>query len=198
MKCLIRTTFLLLILVGCKNNDSSQEYDSSANSDTSYSITGESSKKVTKVDTNINSVKKDNRDVLVEKENSSSTPALQGNYIKLGQEADLNCNCFCLDVNYTNNSELCLVEGKMYINVKFKKNQDGSTNVYYVNPSNKNTEGKDIPWTKFDRNMPIATIENIPNHQVKLDWLGFYINGDLAVDYAIYGKKTMEGNYKIK
>ncbi len=86
----------------------------------------------------------------------------------------------------------------MYIEVKFEKNQDGSTNVYYVNPSNKNIEGKDIPWDKFDRNTPIATIENLSANEIKLDWLGFSINGDLAVDYAIYGKKTMEGNYKIK
>jgi len=29
-----------------------------------------------------------------------------------------------------------------------------------------------------------------------LDWKGFYIDGELAVDYAIYGKKTLEGTYK--
>jgi hypothetical protein len=29
-----------------------------------------------------------------------------------------------------------------------------------------------------------------------LDWKGFSIDGELAVDYAIFGKKTLEGTYK--
>jgi zinc D-Ala-D-Ala carboxypeptidase len=33
---------------------------------------------------------------------------------------------------------------------------------------------------------------------MELDWLGFTINGDLAMDYAIFGKKTLEGQYKKK
>ena len=198
MKNLIGAVFLIFILVGCKNNESSQEYDSSANSDTSYSITGESTRVEEKTDTLSYNKEENAASNKIEKESNSTSKSMAGNYIKLGEESDVKCNCYCLDINYSNNSEFCLSKDKMYIEVKFEKNQNGSTNVYYVNPSNKNIEGKDIPWDKFDKNTPIATIENLSANEIKLDWLGFSINGDLAVDYAIYGKKTMEGNYKIK
>jgi len=196
MKNLIGVAFLLLILIGCKNKESNQEYDSSANSNTSYSINGSNNEEKTDpIEKKVNDI---NKSEIKKPEESSPSSTISGNYIKLGEETDVNCDCYCLNINYANNSEFCLVKDKMYINVKFEKNQDGTTIVYYVNPSNKNVEGKDIPWDKFDRNIPIAKIENTENNQLKLDWLGFSIDGKLAVDYAIYGKKTLEGNYKIK
>ena len=72
------------------------------------------------------------------------------------------------------------------------------SNIFLVNPSAKNLEGKDMPWDKFDKNTPIATLTSKPNGEVEMDWLGFSINGDLAIDYAILGKKTLEGTYKKK
>jgi len=123
---------------------------------------------------------------------------LSGNFIKIGDEMDNSCSCYCLDVNYNGNSELCLTPSKMYIDIRMVKASNNLTNIFLVAPSSKNTEGKDIPWAKFDKNTPIATITPKGNGEIELDWLGFTMNGDLAIDYAILGKKTLEGNYKKK
>jgi len=123
---------------------------------------------------------------------------LGGTYMKIGDEKDSSCNCYCVSINYTGNSELCLVPSKIFINTRMVKLDNQTTNIFLVNPSSKNTEGKDIPWSKFDLNTPIATINSNENGEIELDWLGFSINGDLAIDYAILGKKTLEGNYKKK
>lgn len=148
--------------------------------------------------------------VAIEEDKADSTPAkditkhdappaaLSGNFIKMGEEMDNSCACYCVNVNYSGNSELCLTPSKIFINVRMAKSNDKITNIYFVNPSSKNTEGKDIPWNKFDKNAPIATITSKENGEITLDWLGFSLNGDLAIDYAILGKKTLEGNYKKK
>ncbi len=123
---------------------------------------------------------------------------LSGNFIKIGDEMDSSCTCYCLDVNYNLNSEICLTPSKMYIDIRMAEASNNLTNIYLVAPSSKNKEGKDIPWAKFDKNTPIATITPKGNGDIELDWLGFSMNGDLAIDYAILGKKTLEGNYKKK
>ena len=123
---------------------------------------------------------------------------LSGNYIKMGEEMDNSCACYCVNINYNGTSEMCLTPSKIFIDTRMVKLNNQTTNIFLANPSSKNTEGKDIPWSKFDKNTPIATITSKENGEIELDWLGFYINGDLAIDYAILGKKTLEGNYKKK
>ena len=123
---------------------------------------------------------------------------LEGIYLKIGDEQDDSCNCYCVTINYVGNSEMCLIPSKISINTRMVKKDNQTTNIFLVNPSSKNTEGKDIPWSKFDLNTPIASITSNKNGEIELDWLGFSINGDLAIDYAILGKKTLEGNYKKK
>lgn len=122
----------------------------------------------------------------------------QGQYIKVGEEADLHCGCYCLDLNFTSNSELCLSPDKIYINVKFEKADSNLIHVYFADASDINAEGVEIPWEKFDRNIPIASLTPQANGELDLDWLGFSINGELAMDYAIFGKKTLEGTFKRK
>jgi len=123
---------------------------------------------------------------------------LSGTYIKIGEEIDNSCACYCLNINYTGNTEMCLTPAKVFINTRLVKESNQLTNIFLVAPSSKNTEGKDIPWDKFDKNIPIATLKTTPDGKIEMDWLGFTINGDLALDYAILGKKTLEGNYKKK
>lgn len=121
-----------------------------------------------------------------------------GKYIKTGEESDTTCNCYCVDLNAPGNQELCLVPGEMYITARLQKNSDNSIDVFLVEPSSRNTQGKDMPWKDFDRNTAIAKITPKANGSIDLDWLGFKINGDLAIDYALFGKKTLEGEYKSK
>lgn len=127
----------------------------------------------------------------------NTSTALTGQFIKTGEETDSNCGCYCLDLSSTT-AELCLVNGKMYVNARLQKNTNNTIDIFLVEPAARNTDGKSIPWKDFDRNNAIATIKPRSNGEMELDWLGFHINGDLAVDYAIYGKKTLEGVYKKK
>jgi zinc D-Ala-D-Ala carboxypeptidase len=132
------------------------------------------------------------------KDRGTGTSAIpEGRYFKDGEE-DPSCACYCVEINYSATTELCLKEETIFINARMNRANDGVVNIYLVEAASRNTEGDDIPWDDFDRNIPIATITPAANGEMELDWLGFTINGDLAMDYAIYGKKTLEGTYKKK
>ena len=119
---------------------------------------------------------------------------IDGNkYLKTDQQQDTQCNCYCLDLNLSGMTELCLVEDEIYINSRFVKSGN-EVQVFYAGPSERNTN-EDLPWDQFDENEPLAVITPGPNGHLELDWKGLAINGELAVDYAIYGKKTLEGTY---
>ncbi len=210
MKTPILTLFAcLLLLYSCNDNKSSQTETDQDNSIEKYENEPVTSNKTenAKSDSEINtrdtvtgntphatySGSKNTPEAIIDKEIQS----MSGRYIKTGQETDNSCACYCLDLQ-TTNSELCLTPSKMYVNIRIAKDNNNTSNIFYVSPSAKNTEGKDIPWAKFDKNTPIATITSNGNGEIELDWLGFSINGDLAIDYAILGKKTLEGNYKKK
>lgn len=126
----------------------------------------------------------------------TGTTTLEGRYIKTGRESELNCNCYCIEINFESTTELCLVKDEMYITTRMERGDNNSIEVFYEEPSSKNTGGKDIPWQDFNRNIPIARITTLENNELEVDWLGFSINGDLASDYAIYGKDSLEGTYR--
>jgi hypothetical protein len=203
---LIAFTFLL---ISCKDNNSSQDYN---NDDPVLEKEMDSDIELKETENSSTYSIYDSRDAS-DSENSSSPPStsattkenvtkksesfnLSGNFIKSGEASNKSCACYCLDIKYEGTSELCLTPSKMYINIRFAKKNNETTNVYLVAPSSKNTTGTDIPWAKFDKNTPIATISPNENGEIELDWLGFSINGDLAIDYAILGKKALEGTYK--
>jgi hypothetical protein len=189
---LILTTIgCFFILNSCKNQDSGDK-----NSETGSAIEKSISEDSTNSGNNDNKDAKTKSSTMTNSEGSAAT--IEAQYIKVGEEADLNCMCYCLDLNFTSNSELCLSPDNIYINVKYEKTSNNLINVFFVNPSDINSEGEKIPWDKFDRNIPIATITPQPDGELDLDWLGFSINGDLAMDYAIFGKKTLEGKFKRK
>ena len=120
---------------------------------------------------------------------------LSGLYIRDDHPEDTACNCYCLDVQLNSTAELCLAENDLYIYGRFEQEGD-LINIYYSGKSPKNTN-TEIPWDEFDRNLPIAVLRS-SGEGMKLDWKGFSINEQIAVDYALYGKKTLEGNYKKK
>ncbi len=120
---------------------------------------------------------------------------IYGRFFKSDKGNKSNCSCYCLDIDFTKSTTLCLVPDKMYINSRFEKQSDNSINVYFEGPGQITNTDKEIPWEKFDNNEPIAKITRSSNGNIELDWLGFTINNDLAIDYAMYGKET-EGTYK--
>ncbi|TRO65576.1 hypothetical protein [Christiangramia sabulilitoris] len=129
-------------------------------------------------------------------ENSNSATAIPGTYFNTEHQEDTSCKCYCLEVATNGTSELCLKENEMYINARFQ--QDGNNiNIFYNGRTAKTTAEK-IPWEKFETGMPIAVLSPETNGDLKLDWKGFRIDGEIAIDYALLGKKTLEGTYKKK
>ncbi|SDS61096.1 hypothetical protein [Gramella sp. MAR_2010_147] len=127
--------------------------------------------------------------------NDQTSNSISGLYVKNDEQEDFNCKCYCIDVNINGTSELCLTEGELYINGRFEQNGN-NIGIYYSGKSSGNTD-TEIPWDKFETGTPIAVLSPSPNG-FKLDWKGFSIDGKIAVDYALYGKKTLEGTYKKK
>ncbi|MAM17865.1 MAG: hypothetical protein ABGW91_13195 [Christiangramia sp.] len=118
-----------------------------------------------------------------------------GVYIKTDHPEDSGCSCYCIDMATSGTGELCLKDQELYINTRYAQDGD-EIEVYYTGKSSKTTNSE-IPWDRFETGTPIAVIS--PNAEgFDLDWKGFSIDGDLAVDYAILGKKTLEGTYKRK
>lgn len=130
------------------------------------------------------------------KEDSNSTRTISGTYLNSEHQEDTSCKCYCIEVSTSGSSELCLKENEVYIKARFKS--DGNNiNIFYTGKSPATTAEK-IPWDKFDTGTPIAVLSPEPNGDLKLDWKGFRIDGEIAIDYALLGKKTLEGTYKKK
>jgi len=187
---------LMLVLVSCKDEDNNQEdkpyFEIEQNENDNTSEPGSE-----KSDSEINF----NEDESIDSPDNTSKNKMESSeaitsgttYVKI-DENDANCRCYCVVLDMNNNTELCLSEDKMFINARYAKSGN-NVNIYYVNPSAKNTN-EDLPWEDFDTNTPIAVLSPDENGNMELDWKGFSIDGELAVDYAIYGKKTLEGTYK--
>ncbi len=202
MKNFLLIFSLVFLMVSCKNQEENQEADDIQNielendrnaypdSSKPESRSGTSENNKTPQRTNNietpDSVK--GRDTKEETQGRISNTK----YVKV-DENDGGCSCYCVDIVTTGQTELCLKQDEIYINARFS--QSGNTTlVYFSGPSAKNTNDE-LPWEDFDTNTPIAEITPTAEG-MKLDWKGFSINGELAVDYAIYGKKALEGSYR--
>ncbi len=191
---------LIFVLVSCKNDDKNQESEpdfeteQTENNGVSERNAEES---VSKSNSDYNKTEKETLESPDTGENDaegSSLAITPGTIYVKTDESDANCSCYCLELEMNKNTELCLSEDEMYINARFAKTGN-EVNIYFVSPSNRNTN-EDLPWEDFDTNNPIAVLSPGEKGNMELDWKGFSINGELAVDYAIYGKKTLEGTYK--
>lgn len=186
---------LILTLASCKNEEKNHENKINPNTEKSVNnnISEFEPKRTNSEDTDKEGKINSPREGSKKKAGKSEMKVSGSTYVK-NEISDANCNCYCLKLKENNKTELCLSEDKIYINASYKKS--GSTvNFYYLSPANKNTI-QELPWKDFDTNIPIAILSPDEDGNMKLDWKGFSINGELALDYAIYGKKTLEGTYK--
>lgn len=120
-----------------------------------------------------------------------------GRYRKLEEgDTSTDCNCKCIDLEFDKTSEFCIVKDKIYINARCQKTGQNTADIYFVNLSREENPERKIPWQDFDTTTPIASVEFKSDGTAELDWIGFNIDGKLATDYAIYGKKSLEGTYK--
>lgn len=199
LRSILPVLFGLLIIVACKNDgnqddslESLERQENKKDGERTPSPSGEQNRSASGEDASPDDSVKNDPDRAV----SNTSQPSEGTYVKDG-EKDANCECYCVDLTFTGTTELCLKEGTIFITARMSRGENGAVNIFLVEPAARNSEGRDIPWEEFDRNVPIATIST-KNGKMDLDWLGFTINGDLAMDYAIYGKKTLEGTYKKK
>jgi hypothetical protein len=120
-----------------------------------------------------------------------------GKYRKLVKNKPAaDCSCECIEISYDRATEWCIDKDKMYINAMCKKTGDNTADVYFVSASRENSPDRVLPWNEFDTNTPVATLTFQQDGSAELDWLGFSKNGEVVTDYALYGKKTLEGTYK--
>lgn len=105
------------------------------------------------------------------------------------------CNCNCIDISFDSPTEWCIIKDKVYINAKCIKTAENTADLYLVNASREENPERPFPWEDFDTDTPIASLEFQPDGGVKVDWKGFSTNGKIATDFAIYGKKSLEGTY---
>ena len=120
-----------------------------------------------------------------------------GRYRKMIKDkAADDCNCNCIEIDYDRATEWCIVKDKVYISARTQKTGDNTADVYFVASSREMSPDRAFPWDEFDKNSPLATLTFQPDGSAKLDWLGFSKNGEVITDYALYGKKTLEGIYK--
>lgn len=193
MRNIVLICCLFLSLASCQDeknnseNSTSEEIENFTEADSSDDATGTSTKNSSQTATKKDSI------ATAEK---SSEDLLAGKYIHTDYLDDINCSCHCLEVKNSGTAELCLKENDLYINGRFQK-QGEHINIYFSGKSGK-TSNTDIPWDKFEKGTPIAVLTPAGNNTFNLDWKGFTIDGDIAVDYALLGKKTLEGTYKKK
>lgn len=191
MRKTIVATILILFVFACKDQPEKTDGTKDGNSLEHISETPEeNTKEPHKTSTNTASEN-------IRPEGSNPWSNAEGaRYIRTDQQEDTECSCYCLELNFTGTTELCLVEDEMYINSRFKKNGD-EIKIFFSGPSGRN-RNEELPWDDFDENEPVAILTSGSNGNLELDWKGFTIDGELAVDYAIYGKKTLEGTYSKK
>lgn len=186
---------MILCLFSCKNNNE-KERDSDTNQTEAVDRNNENTESpdyepIDQMETTPNPDTPDSE----EETNETRSNGISGTYIKNDHPEDGNCSCFCIDVTINGTSELCLSKDKLYINGRFEQNGN-NIDIYYSGKSSK-TGDSDLPWDKFEKSTPIAVLSPSASG-FDLDWKGFTIDGEIAVDYALYGKKTLEGTYKRK
>ena len=130
-----------------------------------------------------------------ESKKEKSDTNFAGTYINTAHLEDNSCQCYCLEVT-SSSSELCLKENELFVNARFE--QKGQNIEIYYDGKSSRTSNDDIPWDTFENGIPIAVLSPEGNDTMKLDWKGFSIDGKIAIDYALFGKKTLEGTYKKK
>lgn len=132
--------------------------------------------------------------------NKATTKDFSGSYQRADDDkTGLDCDCNCLNINLDQSQSICIdKQDNINVEVKFKEGEESDLVIYFVSGSG-NMEGqKDIPWEGFDKNSVLATIDFTSPDSFKLDWKGFTQNGEIAIDYALLGKKNLEGKYKRK
>lgn len=124
------------------------------------------------------------------------THSFEGRYTKTEtKDTSGSCTCNCIEVSFATPTQLCIDPDGLTILARIEETSNTTAEIYLTGPEEETSE-QDLPWDDFDRDIPIAILDLQQDGTLELDWIGFSTDGELAVDYAIYGKKTLEGTYE--
>ena len=204
MKKLLLTFLVFPVLFSCMEGDKKTQDDKDPRIEdrervTDTSSQGEDGDIVDESATEKDGVQTQEVEEEPEIKDAPTSAGLEGNYIRIDPPESLDgCNCYCLEISFATPTELCVSPDDIYISARFSRNGNNKANVFFEEVLRSTDTETEIPWGDFDKTTPIATVSLQPDGSMKLDWLGFAIDGEIAVDYAIYGKKSLEGIFKRK
>ena len=184
MKCnvffAVMSLVVCLVIAGCRDKSTDESNIQSDNSLT------RSSKPIQNDKTTENS-----EDA---KEDKKATKTIQeGTYVNISN-VDAIADCSTIIVDYAKPTPLCIEKDNIVINVRYVGRKDDVA--LFLDSVVKDLSNKEVPFEKFDKTIPIATLAANSNKTLTLDWKGFYHNGDIATDYVLLGKKHLEGTFK--
>lgn len=202
MKKLLLVLLVFPILFSCRDEERQTQEKEEVQLEERESVTDTSSERENGDIVEESATEKDGvqTEEIEEEPKVAETPqslGLEGDYIRVDppEPAD-GCNCYCMEISFSSPTELCISPNEIYISARFSRTGNNQANVFLVENLRSTDTANEIPWGDFDTTTPIATVNLQPDGSMKLDWLGFAIDGEIAVDYAIYGKKTLEGIFK--
>ena len=169
-----------LVIAGCRDKST---YESNIQSDNSLK---RSSKPIQNDNTTENSED-------AKEDNKAAKTIQEGTYVNISN-IDVIANCSMVIIDYAKPTPLCIEKDDIIINVRYVRRKDDVA--LFLDSVVKDLSDKEVPFEKFDKTIPIATLAVNSNKTLTLDWKGFYHNGDIATDYALLGKKHLEGTFK--
>lgn len=182
----------LCMLIGCKSN--TEKSESTPNDLNDGIEIGDNSTEANK-DTEKNSAIENSKTLEITDTNTAITSSSEGTYVNI-DNVDAAAGCNTIALNFNAATPLCIDKEGIIISVSYTKSGNNVTMTF--NGVIENQKDDTIPFEDFDTNTTLAEITLKPNGFLKLDWKGFTINNDLATDYAILGKKNLEGTFKKK
>ena len=191
MKNLI-VIMILFMLMSCKSNTDKDESTLNKLED-NIELTQDSTE--TNKDTEKNSAIENSKTLEITDTNTAITSSSEGTYVNI-DNVDAAAGCNTINLNFNTATPLCIDKDGIIISVSYSRS--GNIVIITFNGVIENQKDDTIPFEDFDTNTTLAEITLKPNGFLKLDWKGFTINNDLATDYAILGKKNLEGTFKKK
>ncbi|PZD76776.1 hypothetical protein [Mesonia sp. K7] len=196
MKKILLLLLCTLVLVACKSDKTTNELnvdDTNSNYEIDMESSDDDGNSIFNTEDNSEDTSDTNEMETDENTSEENIPILgfEGMFQK-ADDAYSDCECNCLMIQLNTTERVCLdKENNLYITVTYKKTEEHKAAMYFVKAVGNMDALKPIPWDKFDTGKPIATVHSL-GKQLKVDWIGFTLNGEIAKDYDDLGKNVAD------
>lgn len=115
---------------------------------------------------------------------------IAGKWLKEGAE---DCNCGgCLDIQFDKQiDDFCVESNQIFVSANYQLDAaNNRVNLFFKDTGELGAGGANLPWDKYDRKKPLATIDISKLNQkfITVDWLGFSEKGKPESGASKYGK----------